>query len=272
MRKIFLTCLAILLSVHVTAAAKNSELAERINVAVEVTDSSRHKDFGTAKYLEEFLIEKLFKKNLVDVIDMKIFDTENPEAEVAEKKKFSTEELGELLVFGAMELPVPSDTPENFDQTFYKSRGADYVIRCEVLALGVTKVDDKAFYTIVNVTSGVLALVGFDSSSRAETLDEVGMGIGLLGLIDAKRTALNSVVNMKFISVETGQILWQKNLVGVAIKHHKPHKNFDDAWTQAYMESIEKSAEIISKHVNKYVDKVLVKGESDKDFREKKFF
>ncbi len=258
MKKFFLMCFMILLSLQGAAAAQ-------INVAVEVEDNSRHKDFGTAAYLEKFLGEELVKKNLVNVVDTKF------PAEI-DAGNFSAEELGELLVFGAMELPVAKSTPENFDAELYENLGVNYVVRCEVLALGVTDIPDKVFNSIVNYTSGTLALVGFDSSSRAETLDEVGMGIGLLSLLDVRRTALNTVVNMQFISVETGKILWQRNFVGVAVKHHKPHKkSYSDVWKEAYVDSVEKSAELISKDINKYVDKILNKGESDKKFRDQKF-
>ena len=100
-----------------------------------------------------------------------------------------------------------------------------------------------------------------------KTLRRVGWGIGLGGFIQTERTALNTVVNMQFIDVETGQILWQENFNGLAVKHHKPRKGYDDAWTQAYVESVEKSAEKVAKRVNKYVDKVIINGKSDKEFR-----
>ena len=59
-KKFFLICLAIMLSVQGVASAK-SELPEerRINIAVEVTDTSRHNDLGTAANLELFLTGKL---------------------------------------------------------------------------------------------------------------------------------------------------------------------------------------------------------------------
>lgn len=257
MRKFFLICLMILLSLPVAAAAQ-------INVAVEVADNSNHRDFGTATYLEKFLSDELAKKNLVNVVG------DNSRAEI-DTSNFSAEELGELLVFGAMELPAAKTAPENFDSELYESRGVNYVIRCEVLALGVTKTEDNTLGTICGVTGGILSLVGSGSSSRDKTLRRVGLGIGLAGLIPSERTALANVVNMQFISVETGQILWQRNFMGMAIKHHKPDKNYSDAWTQAYVKSVEKSAELIARNVNKYADKVLIKGKSDKDFRTQKF-
>ena len=78
MKKFFLICLAILLSVQGAASAKNSGLPEeeRINIAVEVADSSRHSELDTAGNLEKFLVKKLVEKNLVNVIDTKIFDAE----------------------------------------------------------------------------------------------------------------------------------------------------------------------------------------------------
>ncbi len=256
-RKFFLMCFMILLSLQGAAAAQ-------INVSVEVEDNSRHRDFGTAAYLEKFLGEKLVKKNFVNVVDTKF------PAEI-DAANFSAEEIGELLVFDAMELPATKSLPENFDAELYENLGVKYLIRCEVLALGAMRAEDNTINNILGATSGILSLIGSGSSSHDKTLRRVGIGFGLASLIPSERTALANVVNMQFISVETGQILWQRNFMGMAFKHHKPHKNYSDAWAQAYVESVEKSAELIARNVNKYVDKVLIKGKSDKNFKNQRF-
>ena len=274
MKKFFLICLAILLGVQGMASAKENEglpETERIKIAVEVTSSSRYKELPTTSLLEDFLLEKLVEKNLISVSepqrDSQPFDTN--------EKNFSVENIGELLIFDAIELPRTSTVPENFDADAYRELGAAYVIRCEVLGLGITKVDDNTISIITSIIGGGLSFAGNSNSNRDKTLRRVGTGIdmiGLIGMTDAtKRTALNTVVNMQFISVETGEILWQENFTGQAIKHHKPNKNFDDAWTQAYTESVADSAKLIAKRVNKYVDKVIIKGKSDKSFLPKKF-
>lgn len=285
MRKIFLLCLAMLLVMQGAVSAKKNEglpEEERIKVAVEVIDGSRHKELGTAQSLELFLNDKLVEKNLVTVVDTKIFDEDKKSAgglildeDVVVEQNYIAENIGEILVFDAVELPRPSNKPKNFEQAFYKNFDVDYVVRCEVLAFGVTKVEDSTIGTISSIVGSGLSFAGSGSSDRDKTLRRVGTGISLLGfgeLLDVtKRTALNTVVNMQFINVETGEIVWEKNFTGQAIKHHKPDKNYDDAWTQAYMESVEDSAKLIAKRVNKYVDKVIVKGKSDKDFLPKNF-
>lgn len=271
-KRIFMLCLAVLLIMQGAASAKNNEgLPEesRIKVAVEVMDTSRHKEFGTAQSLERFLNDKLVEKNLVTVVDTDVATEDSLSLDV-EVVPFDAETVGEILVFDAVELPRASKTPKDFEQTFYKNFDVDYVVRCEVLALGATKVENKTIGMITGIVGGGLSFSGSGSSDRDKTLRRVGTGIGLLGfgsLLDVtKSTALNTVVNMQFISVETGEVVWEQNVTGQATKHHKPNKNYDDAWTQAYMESVENSAKLIAKRVNKYVDKVIVKGKSDKDF------
>ena len=275
-RKIFLICLAILLGVQGSAFAKSKGLPEeeRINIAVEIKDTSRHKELDTARNLDIFLGNKLVEKNLINVVDSKVIgETKAPfddglirDEDVAADKNVSAENIGELLIFDAVELPAPSETPENFDADAYRDKGAAYVIRCEVLALGATKVDDPTLATIFSAVGTAVAFTGSGNKNRDKTLRRIGLGIGLGGFIQTKRTALNTVVNMQFINVETGQILWQEHFTGKAIKHHKPDKEFDDAWTQAYVASIEDSAKRIAKRVNKYVDKVIINGKSDKSF------
>ena len=277
-KKIFLLCLAMLLVMPTAFAKKDKGLPEeeRIQVAIEVTDDSRHPELGTAQNLEMFLNEKLVEKNLVAVVDTNTYEDDLIlDEEVAAEKKFSAENVGEILIFDAIELPRASAAPENFNQTFYKNLGVAYVVRCEILALGATKVEDNTISTISSIVGSGLSFSGAGSSNRDKNLRRIGSGIGVLGLgsmLDiTKRTALNTVVNMQFINVETGEIVWENNFTGQAVKHHKPRKGYDDVWTQAYMESIEDTAKRISKRVNKYVDKVIIKGKSDKDFLPKNF-
>ena len=273
MKKIFLICLAILLGVQGAAfAEKNEGLPEeqRIKVAVEVSSSSRYKELPTEKLLEDFLIEKLTEKNFVNVVG-----AEPLGEEAVAERTLPVENIGEMLVFEAVEMPRSTTIPANFDAETYRELGAAYVVRCEVLGLGVKKVENQTIGIITEVIGDGLSWAGSGSSSRDKVLSRVGTGISLVslvGLLDAtKRTALNTIVNIQFISVETGEIVWQENFQGQAIKHHKPNKNFDDPWTQAYSESVADTAKLIAKRVNKYVDKVIVQGKSDKSFLPKKF-
>ncbi len=270
-KKIFLMCLAILLTFHCAASAKKAEIPEedRIRIAVEVIDGTRHKDFNTAGLLENYLATRLLEKNLVNVVGEENFD-----GTIANAKAEGVGNLGELLVFDAVELPANLETPADFNQQAYQNLGASYVVRCEVLALGLTKVEDETIGTISSIVGGGLALGGSGNSSSDKTLRRVGSAVGLLGLggvFLTKRTALNTVVNMRFIDVASGRVLWQENFVGQAVKHHNGGKNFDDPWTRAFHESVDDSAKNISKRVNKYVDNVIFKGKSDKNFLPKKF-
>ena len=270
-KKFFLMCLAILLAIHCSAAAKKAEVPEedRIRIAVEVVDGTRHKEFNTATLLENYLATRLVEKNLVNVVG-----EENSDGTIPNAKAEGVGNLGELLIFDAVELPANVETPADFDQQRYQNIGASYVVRCEVLALGLTKVEDETIGTISSIVGGGLALSGSGNSSSDKTLRRVGSAVGLLGLggvFLTKRTALNTVVNMQFIDVETGKVHWHENFVGLAVKHSKGGKNFDDPWTRAFHESVEDSAKNISKRVNKYVDNVIFKGKSDKNFLPKKF-
>ena len=271
-KKFFLMCLAILLVFHGAASAKKAEIPEedRIKIAVEVVDDTRHKEFNTATLLENYLATRLVEKNLVNVVG-----EENSDGTIPNAKAEGVGNLGELLVFDAVELPTTAEIPADFDRQKYQNLGAAYVVRCEVLALGLTKVDDETIGMISSIGGGGLSLGGSGNKSSDKTLRRIGSAVGLLGLGGAfltKRTALNTVVTMQFIDVNTGTVLWQENFVGQGVKHHNGGKKFDDPWTRALHESVDNSAKNISKRVNKYVDKVLINGKSDKDFLPKKTF
>ena len=244
MRKIILICLAVMLSLQSAAFAK--EAAEPVKVAVELEDGSRHKELGTVQLLERLLNAEL-----------------RVTGEPFEATEKSAADLGTLLVFDAVELPSESEPPANFDNDFYAASGASYVIRCEVLALGLTKVEDNTLSTISTIVG-----TGLEFADK-ESVQYVGTGIGMLGYIQTKRTALNTVVNMQFIDTATGKVVWQEHFIGQAVKHHKGGKNYPDAWTRAFNDSVEDTARRIAKRVNKYVDKVIVKGKSDKSFAPK---
>lgn len=279
-KKIFLICLAILLGVQSAALAKEKGLPEenRIKVAVEVTNSSRYKDLNTEQILEDYLIRKLVEKNLLNIIETKNSDatTQDPAGKLISDENLASEHpaenIGEILIFNAVEMPQPSTVPKDFDAEFYREHGAAYVIRCEVLGLGATKVEDPTISAITRVIGSGLSFSGNGNSNRDKTLRRVGTAINFGGsFIDIKRTALNTVVNMQFISVDTGEILWQENFVGQALKHHSPGEGYTNVWEEAYVESVADSAKRISKRVNKYVDRVIIKGKSDKSFLPKKF-
>ena len=169
-----------------------------------------------------------------------------------------------------MELPADIKLPEDFDAEIYRELGADYVVHCEVLGLGVTKVEDKTLATIFSGAGGITALIGSGSGTANEKLRTIGSAVSMGGFIETKRTALNTVVKIQFIDVETGKVVWQEHFTGQAIKHHGAKEGYVNAWEQAYTESVEDSAKIIAKRVNKYVDKVIVRGKSDKSFLPKK--
>lgn len=281
MRKIFLICLAILLAVPCAAfAKKNDGLPEedRIKIAVEIINTSRYKDLNPAQNLEIFLSDKLVAKNLLKVVgtkssgdaEVKILD------ETTVDEQSPAENIGELLIFDAVEIPQPSTAAKNFDPADYRENGAAYVVRCEVLGIGATKEENQTIGMITGIIGGGLSFGGANGNkSRDKNLRRIGTGVGLLGfgsLLDStKRTVLNTVVTMQFIDATTGKVLWQENFIGKAGKHRKPREGYVSAWEQAYVESVEKTAESIAKRVNKYVDRVVIKGKSDKSFVPKNF-
>lgn len=281
-KKFFLLGLILLLGATNSASAKDNGLPEedRINVAVEIVNTSRYKELLPAQTLEIYLNDALISKNLLNVVDSNTSgdgETPLPDGMILDEDRPAdvpppAANIGELLIFEAVELPRPVAAIKNYDTTPYRQIGAKYIIRCEVLGLGVTKVDDKTVATVTKIIGSGLSIGGASGNShRDKVLRHIGSGLGLGGFLDIKRTALNTVVNMQFISAETGEILWQQNFIGQAIKHGSPDKDFSDPWTQAYSESVADSAKLIAKRVNKYVDRVIIKGKSDKSFLPKNF-
>ena len=128
-KKIFLLCLLILLNVPGLAVAKEKGLpeAERIKVAVEIKDSSRYVELNTAQTLEIFLSNKLAEKNLVNVVGTKIFPEPKEKSDgglildedITAEQSQPAENIGEILIFDAVELPRTDALTKNFDAKIY---------------------------------------------------------------------------------------------------------------------------------------------------------
>lgn len=278
LRKIFLMCLAILLVMPVAAAESKQQPEEpRIPIVLEITNSSRYTELTPAKCLGHYLSNKLFAKQFLDVVLIKTDGDANilPEdvtpgaVDTSAERPVAAQNIGELLVFDVVEVPRPETVVKDFDPNIYNALGAAYIVRCDVMGLGATKVDDKTISAITRLIGSGLSFSGGGNSHRDKVLRHVGTGIGLGGFIEQKRTALNTVVNMQFINAQTGEILWQERFVGQAVKHHHLREGFVNTWEQAYIDSIDETAKAISKRVSKYVDRVIIKGKSDKSFRDK---
>ena len=283
LKKIFVICLTVLLSVHCSAFAKEKGLpeAERIKVAIEVNNRSRYTELDASELFGEFLNNRLIEKNLLNVVDVKSFpETDNNrndglivDEDRPVEQKSPAENIGGLLIFDAVELPRSDSPAKNFDEQALRNLGAKYLISCEIVGIGATKVPDQTIGTITGIVGSGISLGGAGSSNRDKALRRIGTGIGLLGfgsLLDVtKRTALNTVVHMQFIDVNTGKVLFQENFIGQAVKHHHPHKGYSNVWQEAYSKSVEDSAKQIAKRINKYVDRVIIKGKSDKSFMPK---
>ncbi|MCR5833396.1 MAG: hypothetical protein K6G55_01900 [Selenomonadaceae bacterium] len=272
LKKFLLMCLVMLIGIQSAASAKEKGLPEneRIKVAVEVKDSSRYTEFATADKLETFLANELIKKNFINVTNAQAVGDN-----VYDVPASAAENIGELLIFDALELPVYSEA-KDFDSNKYRADGVNYVLRCEVIGIGARKVKDKNLDVITGVIGAGFSLGGASGDKqRDRNLRRIGTGIGLLSygsMLDVtKRTTLNTVVSMQFIDATTGEVVWQENFMGEALKHHKPHKGYDNVWAEAYIKSVEDCAKNVSNRVNKYVEKVIVKGKSDKDFTKRKY-
>ena len=241
-KKFFALCLMLLLFLQGVTFAKEKKAAEipaeeLIKISVEVEDKTSFLELGTDKFLRGALVEKLLQKNIFNVLPEELAEEKFSDVKTLGEKK-SASDVGEILIFN------PAENISDFDEDFYKSLGADYVIQCKIIGLGTTKKD----FDSIGLGSGI----GIGRHGH--------FGIGIFTPIGAnfKRTTYCTAVNVKFLKVETGAVIWQKNVIGQAFKHHKPKKGYDDATDEAYFESIDSASKDISDGVEKYAKKFLL--------------
>lgn len=235
-KKIFALCVAVMLLVHGAAVAKKKAaeipLSERTRIAVEVVDDTNFTELNTAEILRDALISQLNEKNIYNVVSVG--------GELDEIKtlgeNIGASDVGDLLLFS------PEKSFE-FDRSYYKSLGAQYVIRCEILGLGVAKGDPDTFDLSPGIGVGL------------ETDESFGVGIGIFGgAASSLRNFYNVAVNMNIIEVERAKIVLRQNLSGRVIQRKKPRKGYDNASDEAYLKAIKKAAENITKRVGEYFE------------------
>ncbi len=235
-RKIFALILAVLLIIPVAALAKKPveiPMSERKKIFVEVTDSTNVRELDTAQILRDMIIAQLDAKNL--------FNTVNPTAEnflaniktLGDKK--GAGDVGDFILFSSAG-----------DNALYGNyAGAEYVVRCEILGLGVAKGEPDTF----DLTPGIG--VGVEENHR------VGVGIGIFGgTASQARNFFVTAVNMKLIDVASGDIIYRQNLLGRVLKRGgKPGKGYDDANDEVYLKSLKNVAENLGKRLAEYEEK-----------------
>lgn len=217
------------------AKKKSVELPEskRINIAIEVTDATNFTELQTSEILADMLIEQLQAKKLFNIVGIgngtlaNIKNLENPGAS----------DVGDIIIFSTKNL--------EFKKEAFRNMGAQYVIRCEILGLGTTVEDDDDF--------GFGNGIGIGVSSGGD------FGVGILGGVSgALRTFYCTAVNTQIVEVESGAVIARKNFVGKSIKRKKPKKGYNDASDEAYLKSLDNTAQIITKRVVTFTEKNIL--------------
>lgn len=239
-KKFFAVMAAVLLLIHGAALAKKKapEIPpeERLKIAVEVVDSTNFTELYTSKILRDDLINQLAAKNIFNVLGAS-------DARPTELKslgdKAGASDVGDLIIFS-------SEKDFNFKRGYYRNLGAQYVIRCEILGLGISKEDPDTF----DLSPGIG--VGLDTDST------LGIGIGIFGgAASSLRNFYTTAVNVNLIAVDSGEIILRQNLKGRSLQRKKPGKGYDNASDEAYLKSLRNTAEQISKRVSEYAAKNL---------------
>lgn len=244
-KKIFALILAALLIIPVAAFAKKKSveipMSERKKIFVEVTDNTNLRDLNTAKILRDMIIAQLDAKNLFNTVNP---TSENFLANIKTLDKKGAGDVGDLILFSSA-----GDTA--LDRNFYWNAGAEYVLRCEILGVGVSKGEPDTF----DITPGIG--VGVEENHR------VGVGIGIFGGKASKsRDFFITAVNMKLVNVESGEIIYRQNLMGRTLKRGKPSKGYDDANDEAYLKSLKNTAELIGKRLAEREEKSVAQDKS----------
>ncbi len=234
-KKFFAILMAAILIIPCAAFAKKKTVEipinERARIAVEVTDATNFSELETSKILRDVLIFQLNEKKLFNVVNP---TAENSLAEIKTLENKGASDVGDIVIFNTKDLA--------FEKYRYQNMGAQYVIRCEILGLGLSEEKDEEF--------GFGNGIGIGIGSHGD------FGVSVLGGVHgALRNYYCTAVNMQIVEVESGAVIARKNLIGQAVKRHKPKKGYNDASDEAYLKSISNTAKIITKRVTTFAEK-----------------
>ena len=234
-KKIFLAVLAAIILIHGVTFAKKSEkipMNERLKIAVEVTDATNFEELNTAEILRDKLIFQLKARELFNVLNP---TAENFLAEIKTLEIAGASDIGDMVLFSSKDLEL--------DLEKYKNWGAEYLIHCEILGLGLTTEKDSDFGLGngigIGIGSGGTFGVGIFSGAGSNTL----------------RKFYSAAVIMKIIDVSNGAVVARKNFVSKYFKRRKPHKGYDDASDESYLKSLDDAAKIAEKRIELFATK-----------------
>lgn len=224
-KKFLLILMAAILLIPCVAFAKKDSAKipqdQQLNIAIEVTDATNFKEINTRKILADKLIVTMYDKHIFNIVGV----GDGSLADIKVLKNSGTSDVGDLVMFPTKDL--------EFDKETFKDMGAQYVIRCEILGLGMTKETDGNF----GFGNGIEFGIGGGS---------VGIGIYNSGG-RSLRNLYCTAVNMQIVEVESGEVVARQNLVGKGVKHKKTLKGYENAIDEAYLKSLDDATKIITK-------------------------
>ena len=208
---------------------------------------------GIIKYLASGLIKGIgpsYAKRIVDVFGEETFgDGKIKPSEVKTLgKKKSDSDVGEMLLFNPTAEKNKSYSTEEINQNFYENLGVDYVLKCNILGLGIIHNE---------INSGITPGFGIGIGSRHHSYFDFGIFSSIGTSI--KRNSYGVAANMELIKVDGALNIWKRNALGQSSKHRKPSKGYDDASDEAYLKSLNKTADIIVEKVASYSGRFLIK-------------
>lgn len=239
-KKFFAVMAAVIFLIQGVALAKKKApeipLEERLKIAVEVVDSTNFTELYTAKILRDDLINQLAAKNMFNLVGA---SDAKPTALKSLGEKAGASDVGDILIFS------PAQNL-NFRQSYYRNLGAQYVIRCEILGIGVTQGEPDTF----DLTPGI--------GIGRERADNFSVGVGIFGGAASRmRDFYMTAVSVNLIAVDSGEIILRQNLKGRVLQRTKPSKGYDNASDESYLKSLDKTAEQIAKRISDYAAKNL---------------
>lgn len=218
---------AVILAAGVAYAEKiEVPQSKRLKIFIEVSDATNFSELQTAEILRDKLIAKFKAKNIFIVLNPTV---ENFLADIKTLEPEGAADIGDFVTF-------PTKNPE-LELDNYQN--ADFVIQCEILGVGLAREKESDF----GFGSGVGIGIG-----------NGGFGLGI-GSGSTMRQVYCTAVSVQILDVARGTVRARHNSTAQAFKHSKPHKGYNDTIDEAYLKSLDNTADSVYKRVLSFAAK-----------------
>lgn len=227
-KRMLALCMLLILCLTAEASAAESSL-----VLLKFTDDTRFYKIGSAEYLSDLVMEKLFASGKFRIKEARTIDTATEErlyneeatlernAKIAVRTKnydvmFEGEGFHEKKTADLDHAKKGQRLSPELTSAIGKRHGADYLVQGTIISMGTGKMLQEELGQWASVLGNTLNVLG---AGRA------GSVVGILSGATMEKNMFGVVVALRVVRADTGEVIWDKQALGKSVIKKYSSKN-----------------------------------------------